>query len=390
MGTPRPSDIAAHAVHVTIDVIIIGAGIAGASAGYELAPTHRVVVLEREEHPGYHTTGRSAALYTENYGNEAIRALTSASRDFFENPPQGFTAHPLLSPRGVLGIATAAQSASFDEGLKLANAVTPGVVVEVDRATALKHFPILNAGIIDRAMYEPDAMDMDVHAIHQGFLRGLKARGGTVVTNVDVQALERRGGAWHLTTSAGDYSAPIVINAAGAWADEIGRLAGSGPIGLVPKRRTALTFDLPTGLNPAPWPSLHDVDELFYAKPEAGRLLASPADETPSPPCDAQPEEIDIATVIDRLEAVITVKISRIARKWAGLRSFVADRTMVAGEAGNAKGFFWLAGQGGYGIQTSPSMGRAIAALVRGDDLPGDLLRRGLTSATLSPARLGA
>jgi D-arginine dehydrogenase len=232
-------------------------------------------------------------------------------------------------------------------------------------------------------------MDMDVHAIHQGFLRGLKARGGTVVTNAELQALERRGGVWHLTTRAGEYSAPIVINAAGAWADEIGRMAGTGLIGLVPKRRTALTFDLPAGLNPASWPSLHDVDELFYAKPEAGRLLASPADETPSPPCDAQPEEIDIVTVIDRLEAVITIKITRIARKWAGLRSFVDDRTMVAGEAGTAKGFFWLAGQGGYGIQTSPSMGRAIAALVRGQDLPADLLRRGLTSATLSPSRMG-
>jgi D-arginine dehydrogenase len=375
---------------VTIDVIIIGAGIAGASAGYELATTHRVVVLEREEHPGYHTTGRSAALYTENYGNAAIRALTSASRDFFENPPPGFTEHPVLSPRGVLGVATAAQSASFDEGLKLANAVTPGVVVEVERAEALKRFPILNADIIARAMYEPDAMDMDVHAIHQGFLRGLRARGGKVVTGAEVQSLARRNGAWHLTTTAGEFAAPIVINAAGAWADEIGRLAGAGAIGLEPKRRTALTFDLPAGLNPASWPSLHDVDELYYAKPEAGRLLASPADETPSPPCDAQPEEIDIATVIDRLETVITIKISRIARKWAGLRSFVADRTMVAGEGSKTPGFFWLAGQGGYGIQTSPSMGRAIAALVRGQDLPADLLRRGLTSATLAPARLGA
>jgi D-arginine dehydrogenase len=375
---------------VTIDVIIIGAGIAGASAGYELATTHRVVVLEREDQPGYHTTGRSAALYTENYGNAAIRALTSASRDFFENPPQGFTEHPLLSARGVLGVATAAQTASFDEGLKLANAVTPGVVVEVDRAEALKRFPILNGEIIERAMYEPDAMDMDVHAIHQGFLRGLKARGGTLVTSAEVQSLARRNGAWHLTTTAGEFAAPIVINAAGAWADEIGRLAGAGAIGLEPKRRTALTFDLPAGLNPAPWPSLHDVDELFYAKPEAGRLLASPADETPSPPCDAQPEEIDIATVIDRLETVITIKVTRIMRKWAGLRSFVADRTMVAGEASSTPGFFWLAGQGGYGIQTSPSMGRAIAALVRGQDLPADLLRRGLTSATLSPARLGA
>lgn len=375
---------------MTIDVIIIGAGIAGASAGYELATTHRVVVLEREEHPGYHTTGRSAALYTENYGNAAIRALTGASRDFFENPPQGFTEHPVLSPRGVLGVATAAQSVSFDEGLKLANAATPGVVVEVDRAEALKRFPILNVDIIDRAMYEPDAMDMDVHAIHQGFLRGLKARGGTVITSAEVRSLARRNGAWRLTTTAGEFMAPIVINAAGAWADEIGRLAGAGAIGLEPKRRTALTFDLPAGLNPAPWPALNDVDELFYTKPEAGRLLASPADETPSPPCDAQPEEIDIATVIDRLETVITVKISRIVRKWAGLRSFVADRTMVAGEASNSPGFFWLAGQGGYGIQTSPSMGRAIAALVRGQDLPADLLRRGLTSATLSPARLGA
>jgi D-arginine dehydrogenase len=375
---------------VTIDVAIIGAGIAGASAAYELAATHRVVVLEREDQPGYHTTGRSAALYTENYGNAAIRALTSASRAFFENPPPGFTEHPLLSPRPVLGIATAAQDEACTAALAVANSVRKGVVLEIDRAEAVKRFPILRPDVVHRAMYEPDAMDMDVHAIHQGFLRGLKARGGRVVTGAELQALSRRNGTWQLATSAGAFEAAIVVNAAGAWADEVGKLAGASPIGLKPKRRTALTFDLPGGMDGARWPMLHDVEELYYAKPESGRMLASPADETDSPPCDAQPDEFDIASAIDRLEAVITVKVARIIRKWAGLRSFVADRTMVVGESKDAPSFFWLAGQGGYGIQTCPSMGRAAAAIVRGEDLPADLRARGLAAATLSPARLGA
>jgi D-arginine dehydrogenase len=375
---------------VTSEIIIVGAGIAGASAAYELAATHRVVVLEREDQPGYHTTGRSAALYTENYGNTAIRALTSASRAFFENPPQGFTAHPLLSPRPVLGIATKDQRSACDEALKIANAAKAGVVVEISKAEAVNRLPILNADYVDRCIYEPDAMDMDVHAIHQGFLRGLKSRGGKVVTNAELTSLERRNGTWHLATTAGEFAAPVVVNAAGAWADEVGKMAHAGQIGLVPMRRTVLTFDLPAGMDPAYWAMLHDVDEDFYTKPEAGRMLASPADETPSPPCDAQPEEIDIAMAIDRVQAAITVPITRIVRKWAGLRSFVPDRTMVAGESSTAPGFFWLAGQGGYGIQTSPSMGRAIAARVRGEDLPADLRARGLTPATLGPARLGA
>jgi D-arginine dehydrogenase len=364
---------------VTSEIIIVGAGIAGASAAYELAATHRVVMLEREDQPGYHTTGRSAALYTENYGNTAIRALTSASRAFFENPPQGFTAHPLLSPRPVLGIATKDQRSACDEALKIANAAKAGVVVEISKAEAVNRLPILNADYVDRCIYEPDAMDMDVHAIHQGFLRGLKSRGGKVVTNAELTSLERRNGTWHLATTAGEFAAPVVVN-----------MAHAGQIGLVPMRRTVLTFDLPAGMDPAHWAMLHDVDEDFYTKPEAGRMLASPADETPSPPCDAQPEEIDIAMAIDRVQAAITVPITRIVRKWAGLRSFVPDRTMVAGESSTAPGFFWLAGQGGYGIQTSPSMGRAIAARVRGEDLPADLRARGLTPATLGPARLGA
>jgi D-arginine dehydrogenase len=238
-------------------------------------------------------------------------------------------------------------------------------------------------------MYEPAAMDIDVHALHQGFLRGLRARGGRVVTDAEVRSLRRRDGLWTAETTAGTFAAPIVVNAAGAWADEVARLAGIGTVGLVPKRRTAFTIEPPEGVAPSGWPAVVDVAETFYFKPESGRLLVSPADETPMPPCDVQPDEIDVASAAARLEAATTLQVRRIAHKWAGLRSFVADKTPVAGFAPDAEGFFWLAGQGGYGIQTSPAMGRVAAALAAGRGLPPDIAARGVTEAALSPARYG-
>ncbi|MBI3453141.1 MAG: FAD-binding oxidoreductase [Rhodospirillales bacterium] len=374
---------------MNFDIAIIGAGIAGASAAHELAATYKVVVLERETQPGYHTTGRSAALYTEYYGNPIIRALTIASRPFFERPPPGFADHPLLLPRGVLFVATLDQDPAVDGFLRAAAAAGDSAV-EIVRAEALRKVPVLAECALHRSLFEPDARDMDVHAIHQGFLRGLRARGGQVVTDAEIRRIERRGGRWRLHTPAGDFTAARIVNAAGAWADEIARLAGVAPIGLVPKRRTALTFDPPAGIDPAPWPMVCDIEDQFYFKPEAGRLLASPGDETPSPPCDAQPEEIDLALAVERVEAATTLKIARIVRKWAGLRSFVADKTPVVGPSRDGADFFWLAGQGGYGIMTSPAMARAVAALVRGEDLPADLRARNLTAPALSPARIGA
>lgn len=370
------------------DVAIIGAGIAGASAAYHLAQTHRTVLIEREDQPGYHTTGRSAALYTETYGNAPIRALTTASRALLETPPAEFAAQGFLSPRGVVYVAPRELRDAVDALLREIS--RPELMHEIDRQSALKRVPAINPDYLDRALYEPDAMDIDVHGLHQAFLRGFRAHGGVLVTDGEVTVLERKGAAWLVTTRQGRFAAQAVVNAAGAWCDEIGHMAGAAPIGLVPKRRTAFMFDPPPGLESKDWPLLIDVQEQFYIKPDAGRLLGSPADETPSPPCDAQPEELDIAMAIDRIQTATTMRIDRIGRKWAGLRSFVADKTPVVGEARDAPGFFWLAGQGGYGIQTCGAMGRFAAAIVRRAGLDADLIDLGLTPETLGPGRLAA
>ena len=372
---------------MTIDFLILGGGIAGASAGYFLSERGRVVILEREDTPGYHSTGRSAALYTETYGNAAIRALTIASGPFFRAPPPGFAEHPLLTPRGAMIAAPAAASERFGTALAEARRLAPAVRA-LTPAEALALCPVLRPDWPAFAFHEPDAMDMDVHAIHQGYLRGVRGRGGEIVTSAEVTGLARRNGMWEVATRAGRFSAPIVVNAAGAWADEIAGLAGVRPVGLVPKRRTAFTIELPAGTIARTWPMVIDVDETLYFRPEAGHLLVSPADETPMPPCDVQPEELDVAEAAERLETRTTLGVGRVVRRWAGLRSFVRDKTPVVGHAPEAPGFVWLAGQGGYGIQTSAAMGRVATALATGDELPAELTARGLTPAHLLPDRL--
>jgi len=374
------------------DFLVIGAGMAGASVGCELAAHGRVLVLEREGQPGYHATGRSAALYTQTYGHAVVRALTVASWDFYRQPPAGFAEHPLLTPRGVLLVGRADQQATVDAAFEQARRLTP-TVERFDTARTLERCPVLRDDRVAGAVWEPDAMDMDVHAIHHGYLRALKARGGAVVTDAGVTALARHDGLWVAETAAGVFAAPVLVNAAGAWADALAGLAGVPPVGLVPKRRTVATFDpvldepghaagLPT------WPMVIDVDETFYFKPEAGRLLASPADETPVEPCDAQPEELDVALAIDRVEQVARFHVRRISHRWAGLRSFVADKIPVAGFDDATDGFFWLAGQGGYGIQMAPALARTAASLITGAGVPPDVARLGVTAADLAPARL--
>ncbi|MCA8927316.1 MAG: FAD-binding oxidoreductase [Alphaproteobacteria bacterium] len=374
----------------TADIVIIGGGMAGASAGYFLAGRgRRVVLLEREERCGYHTTGRSAALYSQAYGNPAICALTIAGEAFYDNPPAGFADHPLLSPRGALFVGRADQSAAVEAAVKEGQALVPSVRL-LDAAEARAISPALRPDYVACAGWEPNARDIDVDALHQGFLRGLRAQGGEVVVNAEVQALERSGGQWRVRTGAGEFSAPIVVNAAGAWADTIGRMAGCRPVGCVPKRRTAFLFEPPASMDSRNWPLTVDVDEQWYFKPDAGLLLGSPADETPVEPHDAYPEEMDIALGADRIQAASTLEIRAIKHSWAGLRSFVADKTPVAGYAPAQEGFFWLCGQGGYGIQTAPGLGAAAAALVEGEDLPEAVRGLGLTAAALAPERLFA
>lgn len=370
------------------DFIIVGGGIAGVSAGYFLAPHSRVLLLERESALAYHTTGRSAAIYTQAYGNAAVRALTVAGHDFFTAPPEGFSDHALLGPRGALFIGREDQCAALDRAEEEGRQFVASVR-RMDAAEARAILPVLRPEYVAGAVLEPDAMDIDVHALHQGFVRGIRDHDGTIRTDAEVLAVERGGAGWSVETLGGTWTAPVVINAAGAWCDALAAMAGIDPVGLVPKRRTAVVFDPPSGVDVDAWPLTIDVDEDFYFKPEAGKVMGSPADETPMPPCDVQPEELDIAIAIDRIQTATTMQVDRVSHQWAGLRSFVADKTPVAGFDPAVPGFFWLAGQGGYGIQTAPALGRLTADLVREKDLPAEIGDFGLSAADLSPARAG-
>ncbi|MBP6484254.1 MAG: FAD-binding oxidoreductase [Rhodoferax sp.] len=369
------------------DVLIIGAGMAGASAAYFLAAHRRVILLERETQPGYHATGRSAAMYSETYGNATVRAITSASRPFYFDPPPGFSDYPLIAARGSLIVGAAADEASLRAVWQDMRQLVPNVQWWT-QAAILQRVPVLRPEMAHCGVFEPDAMDMDVHAIHQGFLRGAKAAGAQLVCGAGVQRIQREtGGGWRVDTAAGSFTAPIVVNAAGAWCDELARMAGVAPVGLVPKRRTAFTSEAPAGCDISAWPLVIDALESFYFKPDAGVLLLSPANEDSVTPQDVQPEELDIAIAVDRIEAATTLRIRQVRRKWAGLRSFVADKTPVVGFAPDAPGFFWLAGQGGYGIQTAPAMGRLTAALVQGLPVPKDLVELGVQIEAMSAGR---
>lgn len=368
----------------TADFLVIGAGIAGASAAAELARDGSVILLERESQPGYHSTGRSAAVYTENYGTPAIRRLAKASKPTLADPPDDLAEGSLLSPRGVVFIARPDQVENFEKMRQEAEATAAGVVA-IGAGDLTRLHDGLAPGYADRALHEPDAMDIDVHGLHSGFLRQARARGTTLVTNAGVTAVTKSGDSWSVTAGGEDYSARVVVNAAGAWADEIAALADVTPIGLQPKRRTAVTFDPPVELITEAWPICADVDEGFYFKPDAGRILASPADATPVPPQDVQPEELDVAIAVDRIETATIMRVPRLASKWAGLRSFVADGTPVVGMAPDADGFLWLAGQGGYGIKTSPAMARLAAAAATGRPIPDDI---DVTEAEIGPGRL--
>jgi D-arginine dehydrogenase len=369
----------------SFDVAVIGAGIAGASVAFELARTVRVVLIEQEDMPGYHTTGRSAALFSETYGPPVIRALSRASRSFLSAPPPDFAENRFLTPRGVIMLARADQIEALDALKNQAD--NTAAFDELDDQAIRRRFPLVREGYAQAAIYERDAMDIDVHALHQGFLRGFKLLGGTLRVRAEASSLQRQAGVWTIQTASGRLEAECIVNAAGAWADHVGQLAGARAIGLVPKRRTAAMVDAPATIDPEGWPMIVDVAEEFFVKPETGRLMISPADETPSVPCDAQPEELDIAIAADRVEKALDITIRRIDRKWAGLRSFVRDKCPVAGFDDQASRFFWLAGQGGYGIQTSPALARTAAGLLLDDTIPEDIAAQGVSAAALSPLR---
>jgi D-arginine dehydrogenase len=367
-----------------LDVIVIGAGIAGASVAWFLAPHARVAVLERESFPGFHTTGRSAAHFSESYGSPQVRALSRATRPFLERPPAGFAGHAILQPRGALVIGSAEQADRVREDYEAVRRYTPSLAL-LDASAVAGMLPVLRPEAARIAYLEPDAADIDVNELHQGFLRGAKANGVALHVDTAVRSIRREGGEWVVNDA---WRAPVVVNAAGAWADVIADMAGVEPLGLEPRRRSAFTFAPPEGVDTAAWPFVVDIDETFYFKPDAGLLLGSAANADPTHPHDVQPEEYDIALGIHRIEEATTMSIRRPTRTWAGLRSFVADGDLVGGFAPDAAGFFWLAAQGGYGIQTSAAMAEACASMILGQPMPWHLQDQGITAELLGPARL--
>ncbi|WNJ98107.1 FAD-binding oxidoreductase [Thalassospiraceae bacterium LMO-JJ14] len=370
---------------------IIGAGIAGASLAYRLSEQlgsgRDILLLEREDRPGYHSTGRSAAVYTETYGPPVIRALTAASRSFFDAPPSGFADNPLLHPLGLMLIGGEHRREKADNLFEQCRALTPTIqYLEGDAVSNL--VPVLKPEWAAVGVLEPDAMSMDVAAIHEGYLRGFKSRDGVILTDAGVLAADCTSGLWRLETRNSTVNAEVVINASGAWADEIAQMAGLSPLGIQPKRRTALVFQAPSEHDTSTWPMINDIDETFYFKPDAGRILASPEEATPMPPCDVQPDEYDIAVTVDRIENATTMQIRRIDNKWAGLRSFFDDGVPALGFDPRAKGFFWLAGQGGYGITTSDAMARLATHRILNIPDPGEVIDKGVDLSVISPARL--
>lgn len=374
-----------HSGETKFDIAVIGAGMAGASVAAELSAHASVVLLEMEQQPGYHTTGRSAALFSEIYGPAPIRALTRASRQFFEHPPESFSDVPLLSRRGVLLVARSDQAGAID---RMADELSgASQVARLDGDETRSRLPLLRQGYAVASLHDPDARDIDVHALHQGYLRMFRSNGGRFEGRAEVNALKRSGDAWHVAAKDRQIQARTIVNSAGAWADNIGAMAGARPLGLVPKRRTAAIIAAPDGMDPDGWPMAVDIEEQFYMKPDAGRLLVSPADETPSDPCDSQPEEIDIAVCIERIETAFELQVRHIMNKWAGLRTFLPDKVPACGFDPLAENFFWLAGQGGYGIQSAPALARLAASQILDEPVPPELGGHGVIPPDLAPGR---
>lgn len=368
------------------DFAVIGGGIAGCSVAASLSAQASVCLLEMEDQPGYHSTGRSAAVFSEAYGNDTVRALTRASRAFFYKPPPAFCSVDLVSPRTIMLIAQYGQEQAFASYTRLS--ATPEYFQPISIEEACARHPLLKSQNLAGAAITSDAADIDVNELQQGFLKLLRGRSGKALTATKVLDLQRVQDVWHIVTNSGSLRAKVIVNAAGAWAGEIGRLASAQNIGLHPLRRTALLVDPPLNNNPTTWPMLLDAADKFYLKPDAGKLLLSPVDEIPSEPCDAQADELDIAIAIDRLETVTSLQIRRILHKWAGLRSFVEDRSPVVGYDAAQPGFFWLAALGGFGIQTAPALGEIAAALALRAPLNDGFAQFGVDVSAFSPERL--
>lgn len=367
------------------DIAIIGAGIAGASLAAELAPDATVILVEAEGQPGYHSTGRSAAFWSETYGGPAIRPLTLASRAFLADPPALFSDRAFLSPRGAIHLASDASRAKLDK-FAAAFAADPVTFEPLDRDQLVERIPGLRRAW-SHALLEPGCSDIDVGGLHGAYLGQLRRYGGALATSFRVESISREASGWRLGARGETIEAAIIVNAAGAWADDIARLAGARHIGIAPHRRTIVQLN-PDPPAPSGLPLVIDAAGGFYFKGEAGgRIWLSPSDETPCAACDSAPEEIDIALAVDRLAAVVDWRVERVDRAWSGLRSFAPDRLPVYGFDRRAPGFFWFAGQGGFGIQTAPAAARLGASLVL-SKTPHESLRA-VNPASYAPTRFG-
>ncbi len=372
------------------DVIIVGAGIAGLSAAYEISKSKNVLVVEQEDHPGYHATGRSAAVYAAAYGSEntALYALVRSSWPFFQNPPAGFSEYALYGDRGIMFVAEhdhTSRLIKHYEEMKIRNSDA----ILVNRDFIKNKFPLLRDLYCETAIYDPNVYDLDVSALQEGYLRAIKKSGGRIVTGFQATEIQQIQDQWIVSNGTARYQAPILVNAAGPWVDQIAQMAGAGKINIKPLRRSAILVDGPEGENSNDWTMIVEFEEEFFIKPDAGKLLISPANEDLSPPCDAQPEEFDIALAAHYAQEVLGLPVKKIDHSWAGLRSFVADRGPVIGFDNKAQGFFWLAGQGGFGVQTAPAAGRLAAALIAQEAVPEDIKSYGLEEGMTSPSRPG-
>jgi D-arginine dehydrogenase len=375
----------------TAEFLVIGGGIAGLSAAAALARHGRTTILEAEEAIGYHSSGRSATYAHYGIGDATVRGLTSYSRRLFLDPPDGFVDTPLARESGALFIAREEMLPQL-EALHASMARFTDTIRSVGPEEMLALCPILKTGpgAVVAGAYDSSGLKLDTNALLQAYARSLRAQGGEIRTGARVAAIRRAGPHWEVETDSGRFTAPLLVNAAGAWADRMAELAGVRPLGLSPKRRTIIVVDPPAGMDVHDWPFTKTAVDEFYMLPEAGQILASPVDEVPDEPGDAQPEDYDLALAAWRLEEYTTLSVPRIAHRWAGLRTFTADRVPAAGFAPDAPAFFWLAGQGGYGLQTAPAMAAIVESLATGADWPEELTRLGVAPEQIRPERLFA
>ena len=364
------------------DFLVVGGGIAGSSAAYALADHGSVLLLEAESITGFHATGRSAALFTRNFGGPVVRQINASSVEFFRSPPEGFSDSPLLTPRGCLTVATPGREEDLDA--LLAMSVPGEEICPIEPTEACEMVPFLRPEHVGRAVFEANVADIDVAILQMSYLKGARARGAIIKTKQPVTALSWHADVWTTQTASDSFSAVTVVNAAGAWADQIGQMAGAHPIGLVPKRRTGIIINAPDGIDCGALPAIDFTGCDAYIKPEAGKLMASPGDATPTEPHDAWPDDMDIAVLADWIQRETTIKIRKIEHSWAGLRSFVVDEIPVVGLDAKARNFFWLAGQGGYGIMMAP----VLAALAAEQCTAGSGPLMDQFAQALSPERL--